>query len=131
MKILKKIIAKSSMATIVLVAMAMTIQMEAFGQDPTVVDAEHYTVEFENDQVRVLRISYAPGEESVMHEHPNGVAVFLADGDTEMKLGDGTTIQDIRKSGEAIWATAGKHLPKNIGDNKSELILVELKSQPE
>ncbi len=119
------------MATIVLVALVMTIQTEAFGQDPTVVDAKHYTVVFENDQVRVLRISYAPGEESVMHEHPNGVAVFLSDGDTEMKLGDGTTIEDIRKSGEAIWVPAGKHLPKSIGDNKSELILVELKSQTE
>ena len=119
------------MATMVFIALAMTIQTEAYGQDPTVVDAKHYTVVFENDQVRVLRISYAPGEESVMHEHPNSVAVFLADGDTEMKLDDGTTIKEITKSGEAIWTPAGKHLPKNIGDNKSELILVELKSQPE
>ncbi len=119
------------MATIVLVALVMTIQTEACGQDPNVVDAKHYTVVFENDQVRVLRISYAPGEASVMHEHPNGVAVFLSDGDTEMKLGDGTTIEDIRKSGEAIWAPAGKHLPKSKGDNKSELILVEFKSQTE
>lgn len=131
MKIPKKLIVKSGITTTVLLVMLLTVPVEAFGQDPTVVDAKHYTVEFENDQVRVLRISYGPGEESVMHEHPNGVAVFLADGDTEMELGDGTTIQDIRKSGEAIWATAGKHLPKNIGNNKSELILVELKSQPE
>jgi len=127
----KKIIAKSSITTILLVALILTVQTEVFGQDPTVVDGKHYTVEFENDQVRVLRINYAPGEESVMHEHPNGVAVFLTDGDTEMKLGDGTTIEDIRKSGEASWAPAGKHLPKNIGDNRSELILVELKSQRE
>lgn len=119
------------MATIVLVALVITIQTEAIGQDPTVVDTKHYTIVFENDQVRVLRISYEPGEESVMHEHPNGVAVFLADGNTDMKLADGTTIEDIRKSGEAIWVAAGKHLPKNTGDNKSELILVELKSQPE
>ena len=119
------------MSTIALVGLVITIQTEALGQDPTVVDDKHYTVEFENDQVRVLRISYGPGEESVMHEHPDGVAVFLTDGDTEMKLGDGTTIEDIRKSGEAIWAPAGKHSPKSLGDNKSELILVELKSQPE
>ena len=131
MKNSKKLIAKSSMATLVFVAMVLAIQTEALGQDPAVVDAKHYTIEFENDQVRVLRISYRPGEESVMHEHPNGVAVFLTDGDTEMKLADGTTIEDTSKSGAAIWSSAGKHLPKNIGDNKSELILVELKSQPE
>lgn len=130
MKILKKLIVKSAITTTVLLVMFLTVPVEALGQDPTEVDAKHYTVVFENDQVRVLRISYSPGEKSVMHEHPNGVAVFLTDGDTEMKLGDGTTIEDIRKSGEAIWAPEGKHLPKNIGDNKSELILVELKSQP-
>jgi hypothetical protein len=27
-------------------------------QDPVRVDPQHYTVEFENDQVRVLRIRY-------------------------------------------------------------------------
>ena len=129
MKTLKKLMGKSAMSTIVLVALVMTIQTEVFGQDPTAVDTKHYTVVFENDQVRVLRISYGPGEESVMHEHPNGVAVFLTDGNTEMKLGDGTTIMDIRKSGEASWAPAGKHLPKSLGENKSELILVELKPQ--
>lgn len=131
MKILKKLIVKSGIITTVLLVILLTVPAEALGQDPTVVDSKHYTVEFENDQVRVLRISYAPGEESVMHEHPTGVAVFLTEGKTEMKLGDGTTIEDISKSGEVTWVSPGKHLPKNIGDNKSELILVELKSQPE
>jgi len=48
-------------------------------QDPVQVDPKHYTVEFENDQVRVLRIHYGPHEKSVMHGHPASVAVFLAD----------------------------------------------------
>ena len=44
--------------------------------DPVKVDPKHYKVEFENESVRVLRISYAPGEKSVMHYHPNAVAVY-------------------------------------------------------
>ena len=52
----------------------------AVAQDPTVVDAKHYKVMFENDQVRILKITYGPKEKSVMHEHPNAVAVFLTDG---------------------------------------------------
>ena len=36
---------------------------------------------FENDQVRILRVSYGPREKSVLHEHPNSIAVFLVDGD--------------------------------------------------
>ena len=48
--------------------------------DPVTVDPKHYSVEFENDKVRVLRIKYGPGEKSVMHAHPALVAVFLTDG---------------------------------------------------
>ena len=36
-----------------------------FAQDATKVDPKHYKVEFENDEVRVLRITYGPGEKSV------------------------------------------------------------------
>ncbi|MEY2544254.1 MAG: hypothetical protein QOE81_1715, partial [Verrucomicrobiota bacterium] len=48
-------------------------------QDAAKVDAKYYTVAFENDQVRVLKAHYAPGEKSTMHSHPNTVAVFLTD----------------------------------------------------
>ena len=38
--------------------------------DPINVDPKHYKVEFENERVRVLRVSYGPGEKSVMHYNP-------------------------------------------------------------
>ncbi len=38
----------------------------ALAQDPVNVDAKHYKVMFENDQVRVLKIHYNPKEKSVM-----------------------------------------------------------------
>ena len=56
--------------------------------DPVKVDPKHYKVEFENESVRVLRISYGPGEKSVMHNHPNAVAVYLTDGMTRMTTPD-------------------------------------------
>lgn len=43
-------------------------------QDPVKVDPNHYMVDFENDDVRVLRIRYAPGEKSEMHGHPKSAA---------------------------------------------------------
>ncbi len=36
--------------------------ISAMAQDAVKVDPKHYTVEFENDQVRVLRIRYGPHE---------------------------------------------------------------------
>lgn len=49
------------------------------GDDPVKVDSKHYTVEFENERVRVVRIKYRPGEQSVMHGHPESISVFLTD----------------------------------------------------
>src|SRR5664279_6258145 len=95
--------------------------------DPVKVDAKHYKVEFENESVRVLRISYAPGEKSVMHYHPASVAVFLTDGKTRMTTPDGKSEDTPVKAGVANWAPAGSHLPQNVGDKRFEVILVELK----
>ena len=96
-------------------------------QDPVKVDPKHYKVEFENESVRVLRISYGPGEKSVMHYHPNSVAVFLTGGTTRFTMPDGKSQEVPAKAGQTIWEPAGSHLPQNVGDNRFELVLVELK----
>lgn len=100
------------------------------GQDPVKVDSKHYSVEFENAQVRVLRIKVAPGEKSVMHRHPNAVAVFLTDLNGKFTFPDGKTEPVTRKSGDTMWTPAVTHLPENPSDQPFELILVELKSRP-
>lgn len=99
-------------------------------QDPVKVDPKHYKVEFENDAVRVLRIHYAPGEKSVMHVHPDGVAVFLSDQTTKFTFPDGTSQVMSAKSGEVKLIPGGPHLPENTGDKPVDLILVELKAKP-
>ncbi len=95
--------------------------------DPTIVDAGHYTAEFENDKVRILRIAYGAGEESVMHYHPDSVAVFLTDHLVQMSLPDGSKEEVSASARDAMFIPAGQHLPKNISDGPWELILIELK----
>lgn len=102
----------------------------AHAQDAVKVDPKHYKVEFENDKVRVLRISYGPGEKSVMHEHPANVAVFLTDGQAKFTQPDGKSQEAPMKAGTTVWGAGEKHLPENVGDKPFELILVELKSRP-
>jgi len=101
--------------------------LPAVAQDPTKVDPQHYKVESENDQVRVLRIHYGPHEKSVMHGHPGSVAVFLTDGNVKFTYPDGKTEDMQVKAGESRWTKAGKHLPENLGDKPFDVILVELK----
>ena len=101
----------------------------ALAQDPVKVDPKHYKVELENERVRVLRITYGPGEKSVMHEHPGSVAVFLTDGQVKFTLPDGKTQLTPAKAGSAVWTAAGKHLPENTGDAGMDVIVTELKGK--
>jgi quercetin dioxygenase-like cupin family protein len=112
------------------ILMLVFVTESTFAQDATKADSVHYKVEFENDQVRVLRITYGPGEKSVMHEHPNAVAIDINAGHFKMTLPDGKTEEIIAKAGQAMWTPAGKHLPENIGDKPAEVILVEIKAKP-
>jgi quercetin dioxygenase-like cupin family protein len=99
-------------------------------QDAAKVDAKHYTVAFENDQVRVLKVHYGPGEKSTMHSHPNTVALFLTDAKGRFTVPDGKS-QDISvKAGDVIWDDATIHLPENTGDKAFDVVLVELKGKP-
>ena len=108
-------------------AIGMIITTFAMAPDAVEVDPEHYSVEFENDRVRVLRIKYGPGEKSVMHSHKDSVAVLLTEGNFNMTLADGTVINDKQTAGSASWADAGDHLPENLNDAPAEVVLIELK----
>ena len=95
--------------------------------DPVSVDPKHYNVELENEQVRVLRITYGSHEKSVMHGHPASVLVCLTDFHAKFTSPDGKTEERRGKAGETIWTPAEEHLPENLGSKRLELILVELK----
>ena len=83
--------------------------------DPTVVDANHYKVEFENDQVRVLRVRYGAHESGSKHEHIlNRVVVYVTD-------------QANGKAGEVHVSGAMTHGEENSLDQPVERIAVELK----
>lgn len=101
----------------------------SFAQDAAKVDPQHYKVEFENDQVRVLRITYAPGEKGAMHSHPGGMVIFLSDANGKFTFPDGKTEKRDFKKGFFSWVPATTHQPENIGDKPFELIQIEMKSK--
>ena len=96
-------------------------------KDAVKADPQHYTVEFENDKVRIIRIKYGPGEKSVMHTHGPHAAIFLTDNTVRMTLPDGTSAEATGEAGATLWSDAGEHLPENLSDKPFELILVEVK----
>jgi quercetin dioxygenase-like cupin family protein len=109
-------------------ALAAVPGSDARAQDAVAADPAHYTVEFENERVRVLRVVYGPHEKSVMHEHPDSVAVYLTDGHLRITLPDGRTGEPHVKAGQSMWHPAGAHLIENLGSTPFELVLTEIKS---
>lgn len=115
---------------ILLVAVALFAGTAVKAQDPTKVDPKHYKVAFENDQVRVLRVHYGPHEKSVMHSHPDTVAVFITDAQGKFTFFDGTASDVNAKAGDTQWGPATKHLPENTSDKPFDVVVIELKSKP-
>ena len=76
----------------------------AMAQDPVKVDPKHYKIEFENDQVRILRITYGPHEKSVMHDHPAGQVVYITDAHVKFGLPSGKSEEQQGKAGQTAWA---------------------------
>jgi len=97
-------------------------------QDPVQVDPKHYTVEFEDEKIRVLRIKYGPREKSVMHGHPALVGVMLTDGHIRFTYPDGKTEEVTANAGQVLNFPALDHLPENLEDRPFEVVAVELKS---
>jgi hypothetical protein len=80
-----------------------------------------------NEQVRVLRINYGAHEKSVMHAHPDGVAIFQNDIHCRFTFPDGETEEHRFRTGETLYLPAGSHLPENMSNQSIDIIFIELK----
>ena len=98
--------------------------------DPVVVDPKHYTVLFDNQQVRVLRAHYAAHETGATHEHTRDrVTVALTDSEMKVTTPDGQSQVRRFKPGDTGWGGTAKHQEYNAGDGPFEIIAVELKTR--
>lgn len=96
--------------------------------DPVKVDPKRYHVEWENDQVRVLRAHYGPHDKGVIHEHTlNRVVTFLIEGNMKITNPDGTSKIVKTPTGDVTWGGPAKHLEENLNDQPFEVMVVEFK----
>src|ERR1700720_4002916 len=97
----------------------------------TVADPEHYHVEFENEDVRVIRCRI-PGRDKVkMHNHPFGsVIIFMTDQNLRQTLENGMTEEAHNKAGHVLWGTGSqaRHMGENVTDQLYEYIRVDVKA---
>lgn len=84
-------------------------------------------VELENDQVRILRIRYGPGETYVMHGRPALIGIFLGDASFCFTYPDGRSEHGTATAGQIMRFDGLEHLGENTSDQPFEMIAVELK----
>lgn len=94
-------------------------------QDAITADPRHYTVEFENDIVRVLRVRLGAGDSTPAHTHSAYCAIELTD--SSLKEGNAPTAES--KAGQVFCGDATSHAPKNVGKALAESIVVEFKNR--
>src|SRR5215468_2017284 len=117
------------MKTLKLALVLAAVPLAAGAQDAVKVDPGHYKVLIDNPTVRVLKITYAPGEKSPMHSHPDSMLVALGPATARFTLPDGKT-QDMEIGKEtATYTPASTHAPANVGTTPVDAILVEFKAK--
>ena len=98
--------------------------------DAVTADPDHYSVEFENDVARLVRIRFGAGETSVMHHHPASCNIFLINQPITLELPNGDVLENpTATTGQVQCSDAEVHLPTNTGEDALELIVLELKGR--
>lgn len=99
-------------------------------QDPVKADPKHFKVEFENDQVRVLRFHGDPHGKIPLHEHAfPRVTVSMSDEHAKTTDPAGKVTETNGKAGDVTWNEPGKHTSENLSDKAMDEIQVEIKGK--
>lgn len=96
--------------------------------DPAAVAPEEFAVDFENERVRVLRVTVEDGAAPGPHSHPERVVVFLTPCTWLDRGEDGTVAEETNLAGEVHWMGAMVHEggPNQVKET-CELLEIELK----
>ena len=94
--------------------------------NPLDVASTVYKFKTENDRVRVLTVTFKPGDKAKMHHHPDHVVYVLEGGKMKLTSQGKTDILEL-KAGDTVFLNAQNHEAENIGQTTLDLLVVELK----
>lgn len=87
-----------------------------------------HTVIYEDDKMRVLKVTVPQGATGEMHWHPHNINYILSGGTLEFTKPDGSVVIVDLQEGKVTSATIdSSHAVKNTGNSTVETIQVELK----
>jgi hypothetical protein len=97
--------------------------------DPLRVDPKDFKLEFENSQVRVLRVNMGPRQSLPMHEYTlNHLVVYFTDQNVRETSPEGKVAVVRHQAFDFSWGGPSKQKVDNLSDKPLETVVVELKS---
>ena len=91
------------------------------------IDPKHYQLEFENERVRVLRVTLGPDERVPMHDATAATVVCVTECHVRFTPPNGR-VQDVHlPAGQTRWVWDDVRSEKNLSTHKLEMLLIELK----
>ena len=94
--------------------------------DATKVAPNLYKLKNDSLGLRVIEVSYKPGQSSAMHAHPDAALYVIQGGTTEFTTKDGSKQTLALKAGTTMVMPAGVHSVRNVGTTTTKSILVEV-----
>ncbi|MFN0156952.1 MAG: cupin domain-containing protein [Bacteroidota bacterium] len=99
----------------------------ASAQDPITAGPNIYKMVFENERVRLLEVTFQPGDSIGVHSHPDHAVYALMPGSLAIYEVGGKPMEVTMKAGEAAFLPAQAHSAKNTGKTAMKVLVVELK----
>src|SRR3989338_9126748 len=101
----------------------------SFAADPLEAAPDMYKLKFENERVRVMEVTFQPGEKIAEHSHPDHFVFVEEGGNLQIAHPDGSTMDADLKVGDIVWINAETHWAVNTGTTVVRLLVTEIKEQ--
>lgn len=97
-------------------------------EDAVTIAPDLHQIIFENDKIRVLKVTVPPKAKAAMHWHPENINYILAPGKLKFTKPDGSVAEVELDEGQVTASpAAGSHAVENTGDTEVQTIQVEMK----
>jgi hypothetical protein len=97
-------------------------------RDALQADPQHYRLEFENEKMRVLRLTLKSSETAPMHDDKDALVVCLNECHVRFTSPNGRSEDIHMEAGASRWIYGDTRSEKNLGTKPVEMLFIETKS---
>jgi hypothetical protein len=99
-------------------------------RDALQVDPGHYSLDFENAQTRVLRLTLKGNEAVPMHDDQDALVVCIKECHLRLARPDGRNDDIHLEAGKTRWVFGDRRSEKNLSPQPVEMLFIEVKAKP-